>query len=591
MSFREIIGQFTLEIIVQEFNSLIRELRAQFRAVTAYLGGSINVVAFGGVEPGGGLTEALETLAALPDERLDLFIPAGTWVLPSLITFTDKRLRISGAGRDMTVIQTTTDAAGILFIDTNNSVTDPRKFEMRSLTILKGNTTTPGNGGVPIEGRWGYTGYVSSVPRATFTDISVLGLEASKYFDKGIRLVDGGMVTFNRVNLLNVGLGAFDNDVTRSACSLEIVKQNASGMSQFYVNSCSWGLSNTVIQLTHAASPTGPIEGIYLSGACEFGGRHLFLDDNTTKDTNHVVNVVELVGVHAQISKSLIKSAGVWSSLMIDSCQFTFGQFDDPSPVLDGGLDFRGGRIQVCHIIGGRGFNNTPDAVPFIRLPTSADVNRVRVDDICVDGAWGAVLDQQGTQSTDTATQVYLGPGIQRGSSPAGLPVPLMAGHSNIQQGAGLQPARVIFNLSPAVSLTGTTAETALATITIPRGAMGPNGAVRVKLLATTNDGTDTRTLRYRWGGIGGTTMRTVSFSTFITLVDEFEVFNRNNAASQLATGALAPGGFGLSASNGVGGTVDTDAATVGLVVTGELSNAADTMVLRYCRVELFYGA
>ena len=128
------------------------------------------------------------------------------------------------------------------------------------------------------------------------------------------------------------------------------------------------------------------------------------------------------------------------------------------------------------------------------------------------------------------------------------------------------------------------TAELALATVNIPAGAMGLNGRLRIETSWTFTNSSNNKTLKIRFGGIGGTAL----FSTVRTTSDNhFEIrsiANRNSASSQVSQGAGSNfGGFtgGLSTA-----TIDTSAATT-LVITGQKATAGETLTLESYMVEL----
>src|SRR5213079_2421852 len=60
--------------------------------------------------------------------------------------------------------------------------------------------------------------------------------------------------------------------------------------------------------------------------------------------------------------------------------------------------------------------------------------------------------------------------------------------------GIGLKAAGVLAQSAVAASVTGTLTETVLATIAIPAGAMGVNGAIRVTALWSYTNSADTKT-------------------------------------------------------------------------------------------------
>ena len=137
-----------------------------------------------------------------------------------------------------------------------------------------------------------------------------------------------------------------------------------------------------------------------------------------------------------------------------------------------------------------------------------------------------------------------------------------------------------------AVPLTGTTSETALATITIPAGAMGANGILRVSPLWSYTANANNKTLRCRLGGLAGTIMSTLSVTTLGYLRQHYLIHNRNSAASQIAGSAV--GGTVTSSVANQTGTINT-AAAQDLVISVQLADGADTVTLESYVVELLH--
>lgn len=138
-----------------------------------------------------------------------------------------------------------------------------------------------------------------------------------------------------------------------------------------------------------------------------------------------------------------------------------------------------------------------------------------------------------------------------------------------------------------AASLTGSTSETALATITIPAGAMGLNGGVEVRSVWSMTNNANTKTPRVRFGGAAGTQYAALAATTSSTVSDVRRIRNRNAANSQV--GAFPAGGsVGLGANGNavVTSSVDTSAA-VDIVLSGQLGSAADTITLESYEVWL----
>lgn len=131
------------------------------------------------------------------------------------------------------------------------------------------------------------------------------------------------------------------------------------------------------------------------------------------------------------------------------------------------------------------------------------------------------------------------------------------------------------------------TAENVLATVTIPAGVMGVNGALRVKTLWSFTNSANNKNLRARLGGISGTALLDATQTTTATYQDRREIHNRNSQSSQVAWAASATaGGGGASATAVLTASVDTSVATT-LVITGQKASAGETLTLEAYAVEL----
>lgn len=138
-----------------------------------------------------------------------------------------------------------------------------------------------------------------------------------------------------------------------------------------------------------------------------------------------------------------------------------------------------------------------------------------------------------------------------------------------------------------AVPLTGTTDETALATIAIPAGAIGANGQLRITMhWSATNDASG-KTIRVRLGGLAGTALWTNNVTSSATARMQAYIANRNSAASQIGSNISA---FSTSSGGIVTATVNT-ALAQDLVISGQHADGTDTMTLESYSVELFYQA
>jgi len=143
-----------------------------------------------------------------------------------------------------------------------------------------------------------------------------------------------------------------------------------------------------------------------------------------------------------------------------------------------------------------------------------------------------------------------------------------------------------------AVPLTGTTSETVLATVSIPAGALGLHGTVRVTAYFSMTNNANNKTPRIRFGAAGaGTSGASIQGPTLPSVAGyrmQGEIHNRGAVASQVYSPAgLGNGGWSSSTgANPSTATIDTSAATE-VAITGVLTNSADTITLEYYLVEV----
>ena len=148
---------------------------------------------------------------------------------------------------------------------------------------------------------------------------------------------------------------------------------------------------------------------------------------------------------------------------------------------------------------------------------------------------------------------------------------------------------RVIANSGVRVTHTGDTAETTLATINVPAGAMGPNGAVRIWVLYSWTNDASNKTPRIRWNGTAGTIIHGFTATTSNGEQLMITIRNRNSEASQvMQTAAYA--GLGNLTSAPLTDTVDTT-AVVPIVIRGILADGTDSISVEGYTVEVLYGA
>ncbi|WP_354686684.1 hypothetical protein [Cupriavidus necator] len=150
--------------------------------------------------------------------------------------------------------------------------------------------------------------------------------------------------------------------------------------------------------------------------------------------------------------------------------------------------------------------------------------------------------------------------------------------------GIGLKSVGVLAQSAAPVSVTGTTTETTLATIAIPAGAMGPNGALRITTAWSAQaSNANTKTVRHRIGStqIGSST----GLANNLNTITAQQWSNRNSQTSQIARDVIAVP-FGANGGALLATAIDTTAAQT-LTLTAQLGTASDTITLEAYTVEI----
>lgn len=158
-------------------------------------------------------------------------------------------------------------------------------------------------------------------------------------------------------------------------------------------------------------------------------------------------------------------------------------------------------------------------------------------------------------------------------------------------QGTGAGLYSVTYSTTAICQLTGTGIVTAnaaytqvvtevlMATDTIPAGAMGLNGAVESRSTWSFPNNANSKTLRLRLGGIGGTQYLNTPQTTNVSLGDARRIRNRGAANAQVGSFASSSIGLGGSTGSLVTSALDMTSAQ-DLVLTGQLAVATDFLIL-----------
>jgi len=126
------------------------------------------------------------------------------------------------------------------------------------------------------------------------------------------------------------------------------------------------------------------------------------------------------------------------------------------------------------------------------------------------------------------------------------------------------------YNLATPVALTGTTSETTMLTTSFPASLMNKRGRVNVIVLLSLTNNANTKTVRVK---IGGQTVVSTTSTNQSVLGFSGWMLNLNSETSQRNASAVS---F----------TIDTTIAN-DLVITGQLTNSADTVTVTAVSVEI----
>lgn len=140
------------------------------------------------------------------------------------------------------------------------------------------------------------------------------------------------------------------------------------------------------------------------------------------------------------------------------------------------------------------------------------------------------------------------------------------------------------------VSCPADTTEDTLATVTVPAGAMGANGQLRIWTLWTFTNSANVKTLRVRFGGISGTQYFNLATTTNATANEVHFICNRNSQSSQIGGQGSSSSIFATSTNANTTSAVDTSAQTT-LVITGQKASSGETLTLEAYSVDLLYQA
>lgn len=144
-------------------------------------------------------------------------------------------------------------------------------------------------------------------------------------------------------------------------------------------------------------------------------------------------------------------------------------------------------------------------------------------------------------------------------------------------------PKPILASAVPSL-VTGTLAETALASVTIPANRVGPNDIIRIVALFSVPNSANNKIIRVRLGGISGVSFYAATVTTVSSVQLEVLIRNRNSQSSQVGGGNTTTS-FSISSSAVVTASVDMTLPQ-DIVFSGMLANVGETITLESWQVE-----
>lgn len=142
-------------------------------------------------------------------------------------------------------------------------------------------------------------------------------------------------------------------------------------------------------------------------------------------------------------------------------------------------------------------------------------------------------------------------------------------------------------NFNTDISVSATTNEETLRSITVPGWLMGPNDSIRVHGISSRSATTSASTIRLVAGLAASVlSMSTTSTGSAVTLPFDASLTNSNSKTAQTGSGPGAVGASGIPVQTA---TIDTGVDFT-VSITGQKANASDTLTLRRVRFEYIQG-
>lgn len=147
----------------------------------------------------------------------------------------------------------------------------------------------------------------------------------------------------------------------------------------------------------------------------------------------------------------------------------------------------------------------------------------------------------------------------------------------------------LVFASGVAVPLTGSVAETTLASITVPAGSMGINGWIDIETIWSVNNDASAKSMIIKFGGTGGTAFLNANIASTAQCRNYTSIQNRGSASSQVGGSSAVGNGWGATAGGNTTAAINS-AADVSLLIRGTLADSADTITLECYKVKVWFS-
>jgi len=134
--------------------------------------------------------------------------------------------------------------------------------------------------------------------------------------------------------------------------------------------------------------------------------------------------------------------------------------------------------------------------------------------------------------------------------------------------------AFVLYSNLATTSITGTTTETTLATISIKGGVLGENGKLRFYILGTITNNANTKSFRLKHAS---TPLWQVAYTTAVGVTAQILFLNKNSESSQVTSLYNSSILSGSTTTSVTPSSIDTS-VDFSLTITGQLTNSADSI-------------